>query len=85
MGINKKHVRDVWITEKSDDLSVATRISIPKEENNWNEIVADTIKHMKDYSPSYPNVTRSLAKDPHLLIVDPADVHIGKLSTSFQT
>ena len=40
---------------------------------------------MKIYSPSYPNIKRKKTKDPHLLVIDPADVHIGKLSTSFET
>lgn len=85
LWIDRKNVKAAWITEKSEDSSVAVRLKFDSEEKNWNEIVAETIETMKDYSPVYPNVSRSLVKDPHLLIIDPADVHIGKLSTSFQT
>lgn len=43
------------------------------------------IKDMQDYIPTYPTLKRESIKDSHLLVVDPADIHIGKLARSFET
>ena len=40
---------------------------------------------MKDYSPIYPELKRNKIKDAHLLVIDPADIHVGKLASSFET
>jgi len=39
---------------------------------------------MGKYSPKYPKVKYEAFDDSHLLVVDPADVHIGKLASSFE-
>ena len=46
-----------------------------------NEIVAD----MQAYAPVYPNIYYPENKEGHLLIIDPADIHIGKLCSSIET
>ena len=43
------------------------------------------IADLKEYSPRYPEIKRSKAKDSYCLVLDPADIHIGKLATSFET
>ena len=43
------------------------------------------IKEMNKHSPSYPKIKRKKTKDTHLLVIDPADIHIGKLASSFET
>ena len=40
---------------------------------------------MDKHSPSYKKIPRTKSEDGHLLVVDPADIHIGKLATSFET
>jgi hypothetical protein len=45
----------------------------------------DIIKEMNKYSPKYNKIERTKSKDSHCLVVDPADVHIGKLATAFET
>lgn len=52
---------------------------------SYEEVGSRIIKEMKSYSPKYPKINRAKYKDPHLLIIDPADIHIGKLSDSFET
>jgi hypothetical protein len=39
----------------------------------------------ENYAPLYPKIDRSPIQDGHLLIIDPADVHIGKLSMIEET
>ena len=43
------------------------------------------IKSLRDYSPKFKEVKRSKVTDPHCLVLDPADVHVGKLATVSDT
>jgi len=42
------------------------------------------IKEMKAHAPKFTKLKRDKLSDEHLLVIDPADVHIGKLATSFE-
>jgi hypothetical protein len=42
--------------------------------------VREMVEEMKQYSIKYAKNT-----DPHLLVIDPADIHIGKLCRAFET
>ena len=50
---------------------------------SYEEVGNRIISEMKNYSPKYPKLKRRELIDPHLLVIDPADVHIGKLYDSF--
>jgi len=52
---------------------------------NYFDVRDDIIAEMKEYAPVYQPITREEKNDPHLLVIDPSDVHIGKLSTVFET
>lgn len=43
------------------------------------------IEDMKKHSPKYPVMKYTKVVDGHLLVVDPADIHIGKLCSAFET
>jgi hypothetical protein len=38
-----------------------------------------------NYSPSFKKIKRKAIKDPHCLVLDPADIHIGKYSSIEET
>jgi hypothetical protein len=40
---------------------------------------------MRNYAPKYPTIKRQKITDGHLMVVDPADIHIGKLSLPEET
>lgn len=40
----------------------------------------ETIAAMDEHSPKYPKIKRKKVKEGHLLVIDPADVHVGKLA-----
>jgi len=42
------------------------------------------IDDLKQYSPKYNTYVRERFKESNLLVIDPADVHIGKLCSSFE-
>lgn len=78
-GIPISDVNHYWYKGKSFSLHVKKNgISLDK-------IRKDIIKEMNKHSPSYPKIKRKKTKSPHLLVVDPADIHIGKLSSSLET
>lgn len=77
-GIPVENVTQYWHKGKHFSVFVKNQIK------TYEEIRDDLISEMKDYSPVYPEITRNKSKDGHLLVIDPADIHIGKLCDSFE-
>ena len=51
---------------------------------SYEEIRSGMIEEMKQYAPKYPQIVRpASSREPNLLVVDPADVHIGKLVDAY--
>ena len=84
-GINPQDVKSGWI--KSDEASLYFKNPNykPAEVQKWENLKDEVLKELQTYSPKYPKIKRKPSKDGHLLVVDPADIHIGKLSSSFET
>lgn len=74
--------RHGWIKDKGASIFI-------KAENNlisYDEMRDEMITDMKDYAPKYPKIAYKTVKGQnHLLVIDPADVHIGKLSIYEET
>lgn len=51
----------------------------------FEQMLKDHIESIKQHAFKYELIKRKQHKRPHLLVVDPADVHIGKLASSFET
>ena len=81
-GIDFDSVKMVW--SKDDDASIMFK---PNEDEvvSYFDIRDDLIKEMSKFSPKYPKIRRTKIKEPHCLVVDPADVHMGKLCDAFET
>ncbi len=80
LGIPAEQVKHYW--HKGKHFSINVKGS---EAPSYEEIRDEMIDQMKRYSPQYQYIHRSHSKDGHLLVLDPADVHIGKLASSFET
>ena len=52
---------------------------------SWEDFRDEFIKSAKEHAPKYPKINRKKSNDPHLLIVDIADMHIGKYATISDT
>jgi len=52
---------------------------------SYDDVRDELVVEMKKYSPKYPKIKRTKIKEGNLLIIDPADVHIGKLAMAEQT
>jgi len=80
-GIDINGVSLYW--DKTKDYSVAVRLD--KNQVTYENLRDEIIEKMDAHSPKYPNIERDFLVDGHLLVVDPADVHIGKLATAFES
>ncbi len=43
------------------------------------------ISEMKEYAPIYPKIEYKESGESYLMVIDPADIHIGKLCKAFET
>jgi len=78
-GIDFNSIKEYW--DKTKEYSVRVRPEIV----SYNDISKRIIEEMDKHSPKYEQIAREKVKEGHLLVVDPADVHIGKLCTSFES
>lgn len=78
-GIDFDSVTEYW--DKTKEYSVRVRPEVKEIQ----DITAEIIEEMQSYAPVYPTIKREPVKDGHLLVIDPADVHIGKLATAFES
>jgi len=79
VGIPLENVNHYWYKGKSFSLHVK------KDTVSYSEVRKDLLAELKAYSPTYKNIEREKSLDPHCLVIDPADIHIGKLCTSFES
>lgn len=81
-GIDMNNIRHYWY--KSERFSI--NATNPQDTLNWEDIKKEMIKDMKKHAPKYPKIKREKNKlEPHLLIIDPADCHLGKLAVACET
>lgn len=78
VGIPLESVNHYW--HKGKHFSVHAKNNGPSFFDLKDEIIGE----MKDHAPQYPEIRHPEQKDGHLLVIDPADVHIGKLCTAFE-
>jgi hypothetical protein len=84
-GLDPATVKHGWIKNKKSSLFFKNPMYKDGEELEKNKFAKDLIKQIKEYAPIYPKLKRKKLKDSNLLVIDPADVHIGKLCDSFET
>lgn len=78
-GIPIENVNHYWYKGKHFSLHVKNQTP------NYEDVRAALIKDLDGYSPKYYKQKRKPVKDGHLLVLDPADIHIGKLASAFET
>ena len=71
-----------WVKDQETGVSALVRNPDFKEESiDYNIIRDDMIAEMKELSPVVKKYKRKPIQDPHCLVLDIADLHIGKLAT----
>ena len=84
-GIDKK---DVVSVKHWQSASGEFRFSIVTKEDltaNENDILKTVSNFIEKHSPHYPSVKREIKYDNHLLVINPADIHIGKYANHLET
>lgn len=79
-GIDVDNVNYYWYKSKR----ISANVLVPKIPK-YTEIRDAQIASMQKHAPKYPKINRKKLTDGHLLLIDPADVHIGKLSVKTET
>jgi hypothetical protein len=79
VGLPVDNVSNYWYKGKHYSIHVNG-----KDVSPW-EVLEQVIDEMKKHSPRYAPIKYEKVTDGHLLVVDPADIHIGKLCSAFET
>lgn len=78
-GIDIKDVKHYW--HKSEKFSIFAKNGGKSVEDTFEPI----LKELRDYSPKFKKIKRSIINNPHCLIIDPSDVHVGKYASKQET
>jgi len=84
-GIKKDDVVSVkhWQSASGEyRFSIVTKEDITANENDMLDKISDFIEN---HSPYYPSVKRENKDANHLLVINPADIHIGKYANGVET
>ena len=84
-GIDKK---DVVSVKHWQSASGEFRFSVVTKEDvsiTTNDILGKISEFIENYSPNYPSVKRKNKNANHLLVINPADIHIGKYANATET
>lgn len=78
-GIDIKDVKHYW--HKSEKFSIFAKNGGKSLEDTFEPI----LKELREYSPKFNKIKRKPVSDPHCLIIDPSDVHVGKYASKQET
>jgi hypothetical protein len=84
-GVDDKDVKHGWLKTKQASLFFKNPNFKQEELDAIQKIKDECIKEVKAYAPKYHAIETVKSKDAHLLVIDIADLHIGKLATTFET
>jgi len=79
-GIDIDNVKHFWHKTKKISMFV-----VAQNRPTYEAVRDKLIREMKAHAPIYKPVAYKKITSPHLLVIDPADLHIGKLSLKCET
>lgn len=79
VGIDVKDVRHYWYKSKKFSLFAKNKVM------TYEQVKDKLIEELNDYSPDYKHISREPLSNPHLLVIDPSDIHVGKLAVAVET
>lgn len=84
-NLNIEDVKHGWVKNKESSLFFKNPAFVEPEEDHLLKLKESLIEDLKKYSPSFPRIKRKVGKEKRLLVIDPADIHIGKLAEKVET
>lgn len=84
-GVDIKDVKHGWLKSKDASLAFTNKEFESKEAQEFNILKKLILEEAANFSPQYKTFEYKESKDSNLLLIDPADVHVGKLCRSFET
>ena len=85
LEVDPTTVKHLWKKTKQESVFVKNPLYVTPLEKTYLDLRDEIIKDIKQFTPKFEKIKRDKQTDGHLLIVDPADIHIGKLSMAFET
>ena len=85
LEVDPTTVKHLWKKTKEESIFVKNPLYVNKIEKTYLDLREEIIKDIKQYTPKFTKLKRSKQKDGHLLVIDPADIHVGKLCDSFES
>jgi hypothetical protein len=81
--------KNIWIKTKNENGSGVSAFVVnpmyqAKEVVLLSTLQEDLIKSLQEYSPNFVKIERVMDSNSYLLVLDPADIHIGKLCSAFE-
>jgi len=77
-GIPVDSVNYYWYKSEKFSLNVKNNV-------NLDDVLAGILREMLEHAPKYPKIDYKSDSDYHLLVIDPADIHINKLAKAIET
>lgn len=84
-GVDHTQSKFLWLKNKNSSIPVQNPFFKKADEKLIDELKQELISDLKQYSPKFKKIKRKKNNDAKLLVIDPADVHIGKLADAFET
>ena len=81
-GLDPDTVKHAWFKDKNSSFFVKNPNFNTRAKNDFK---SQLIEDIKKYTPKFKKIKRKQSKDAKLLVIDPADIHIGKLADAFET
>ena len=85
MDIDDKDVKHGWIKNKTASLFFKNPNFKTEDQQSFQAMKQEIIDSISNYIPKYIPIQRDEVIEGHLLVIDPADIHIGKLVEAFET
>lgn len=83
-GLDYRTVKQGWIKTDKASLFVKNHDYKSPTELKIESLFDEIVSECKKYAPKYKKVVRKKSSKSHCLVIDPADIHIGKLCSKFE-
>ena len=85
LEIDATTVKHLWKKTKDESVFIKNPLYVSQSEKTYLDLRDEIVKDLQEYTPKFTKIKREKLNKSYCLVVDPADIHIGKLCTAFET